>query len=82
MRKKAQGLSLNTVIIAAIALLVLVIISVVFMGRLGWFSQESKACKNNGGKCESKCEGNDGLEESTIYQCSGNDKCCIPKVST
>lgn len=33
MNKKAQGLSLNVIIIAAIALIVLVILSVIFIGR-------------------------------------------------
>ena len=42
--KRAQGISINTIIIAAIALLVLVILSVIFMGRMGWFSQKSNDC--------------------------------------
>ena len=41
MSKKAQGISLNVIIIAAIALLVLVILSVIFMGRMGIFGQET-----------------------------------------
>ena len=35
--KKAQGLSLNTIIIAAIVLIVLVVLIMVFTGRMGWF---------------------------------------------
>lgn len=39
MNKKAQGLSMNTIIIAAIALIVLVVIVAIFTGRLGLFSK-------------------------------------------
>ncbi len=38
--KKGQGLSFNVIIIAAIALLVLVILAVIFIGRMG--ADESK----------------------------------------
>ena len=37
--KKAQGLSLNTIIIAAIVLIVLVVLIMVFTGRMGWFTR-------------------------------------------
>lgn len=39
MKKKAQGLSLNTIIIAAIVLIVLVVLWAVFTGRMGVFSK-------------------------------------------
>ncbi|MAE42763.1 hypothetical protein CMO93_03255 [Candidatus Woesearchaeota archaeon] len=39
MRKKAQGLSINTIIVAAIALIVLVVLVAIFTGRLGSFSK-------------------------------------------
>jgi len=51
MRKKAQGLSLNVIIIAALALLVLVILAVIFMGRTGMFRRESGNCGAMGGSC-------------------------------
>lgn len=38
MDKKGQGLSLNTIIIAALALIVLVVIVMIFTGRIGIFS--------------------------------------------
>jgi hypothetical protein len=50
-RKKAQGLSLNVIIIAALALLVLVILAVIFMGRAGVFRKESGNCAAMGGYC-------------------------------
>ena len=40
MKKKAQGISVNVVIIAAIALIVLVVLIAIFTGRLGIFAGE------------------------------------------
>jgi hypothetical protein len=51
MKKKAQGLSLNVIIIAALALLVLVILAVIFMGRTGVFRRQSGDCTTLGGQC-------------------------------
>lgn len=51
MRKKAQGLSINTIIIAAIALLVLVVLSVIFIGKLGKTRTEMDRCETNRGTC-------------------------------
>ena len=48
---KAQGISINVIIVAAIALLVLVVLSVIFMGRIGQFGSKVGECKNKGGKC-------------------------------
>jgi hypothetical protein len=80
MNKKAQGISLNVIIIAAIALLVLVILSVIFMGRMGTFTDKSKDCASatgGNGQCLSACEG-DHPTEVSIYTCpTTTDKCCV-----
>lgn len=66
-KKKAQGMSLNIIIIAAIGLLVLVILAVIFIGRIGSTTRSVDACK---GKCV-----------PTVEECVGdyskvtNDKC-------
>ncbi|HLC66646.1 MAG TPA: hypothetical protein VJK52_03320 [Candidatus Nanoarchaeia archaeon] len=39
MEKKAQGISINTIIIAAIALIVLVVLVAIFTGRMGDFGR-------------------------------------------
>ena len=39
MNKKAQGVSINTIIIAAIALIVLVVLVMIFTGRMGIWGQ-------------------------------------------
>ncbi|MEM4336437.1 MAG: hypothetical protein QXG86_00335 [Candidatus Woesearchaeota archaeon] len=63
MVKKAQGMSLNVVIIAALGLLVLVVLSIIFTGRTGIFVRESDKCTTkygNAGRCvavETDCNG-------------------------
>ena len=53
MNKKGQGISINTIIIAAIGLAVLVVLFAIFTGRLGIFTrgvQETDTCAQ---KCAS-----------------------------
>jgi len=60
MNKKSQGLSVNTIIIAAIALIVLVVLIAIFTGRFGGFSegiQETE--KFDLEKCPNSCKGLD-----------------------
>ncbi len=52
--KKAQGISVNVIIIAAIALLVLVVLSVIYIGRMGTWGQKTADCDTNGGNCVDK----------------------------
>jgi hypothetical protein len=63
MNKKAQGLSLNIVIIAAIAIIVLVIMIVIFGGRIKLFGKGVAACE---GTCSATKEG------------CGSDKAPVP----
>lgn len=49
--KKAQSLSMNTIIIAALALLVLAIVSLLFIGRMNISREGLSTCENNGGVC-------------------------------
>ena len=84
--KKAQGISMNVIIIAAIALLVLVVLSVIFLGRSADWGIQTADCENKGGKCAAagvSCgEAGSTVEEyGTPYagwKCSGEDaSCCI-----
>src|SRR3989338_2528959 len=55
MHKKAQGLSLNTIIVAIIVLIVLVVLIMIFTGYFGArFTPEVTSCPNAGGVCQSK----------------------------
>ncbi|MBI2142720.1 hypothetical protein HYU20_00030 [Candidatus Woesearchaeota archaeon] len=57
-KKKAQGLSLNTVVIAAIVLVVLLIAIAVLTGTsnkvLPFFTKQAE-CQARGGTCEATC---------------------------
>ena len=83
--KKAQGISMNVIIIAAIARLVLVVLSVIFMGRMGEFGIQTADCQNKGGKCVSSgvsCGevGSVAADYPTPYagwKCSDGEHCCI-----
>ncbi len=88
MAKKAQGMSVNVIIIAALALLVLVILSIIFLGRMGIFTGSIKECEKNGGICTtSACGEGDAEDYPTPYRawvCLGSDgkpdpsmNCCI-----
>ncbi|MFH1770451.1 MAG: hypothetical protein ABH828_02740 [archaeon] len=54
LNKKGQGISINVIIIAAIALLVLVILSVLLL-RGGGTIVEGTSCLGVGGQCEANC---------------------------
>ncbi len=51
MDKKAQGISINVIIIAAIAILVLVILAVIFLGYVQKWTGDVSDCENKGGQC-------------------------------
>lgn len=78
MNKKAQGISLNVVVIAAIALLVLIVLAVIFMVRLGIFSGTSAECAGQGGKCLSSCNQAPYTAPYSAAKCSDSTKiCCV-----
>lgn len=45
MSRKAQGMSMNVIVVAALALLILVILAIIFMGRMGKTTQGVDQCK-------------------------------------
>ena len=80
-RKKAQGLSLNVIIVAAIGLLVLVILAVIFIGRAGTTARTVDQCQ---GDCISDADDCVGQYQRTTsdscYDLSGDktdEICCI-----
>ena len=80
MAKKAQGLSMNVIIIAAIALLVLVVLAIIFIGRMGKTTESIDACQ---GQCISGSTDADCKEELGDYyrmtgdECEGGGICCV-----
>ena len=90
MNTKAQGISINVIIVAIIALLVLVVLTVIFGGRMGLWNEQV------GEQSSSKCTDNtDAIVRAFDQSCPegytaslGNyedvpagKKCCIPEYS-
>ena len=81
--RKAQGLPMNVIVIAAIALLVLVVLALIFMGRIGSFGKGVAECANQGGACKADCDPTQGEREYGPAQKACEDKygigyvCCI-----
>lgn len=76
--KKAQSISMNTIVIAAIALLVLIVLAAIFTGRTKIFGSEIKKCENLGGDCVGRrvCAANE--KEITGAFCPQSaPKCCL-----
>ena len=57
MNKKAQGMSLNVIIVAALGLLVLVILAAIFVGRTGLFTKEISRCSGSCVASQQACSG-------------------------
>lgn len=85
MDKKAQGISMNVIIIAALALLVLVVLSIIFLGRTSQWSSQTADCVSNGGSCEgaASCTAANGLQHYAPWdaKCAENGEICCIKLS-
>lgn len=87
-QRKAQSLPMNTIVIAAIALLVLVILALIFTGRINVFSRGVAECSSQGGKCFSdSCGTETALNSPSEYPpasvacAKANENkpyCCLP----
>src|SRR3989344_9594143 len=77
-RKRGQGLPLNTIVIAVIVLIVLAVVIFIFSSRFGLFGTEISACEQKGGVC--KVRANCNLQTSTIltgFECKDSKVCCL-----
>lgn len=86
--RKAQGLSVTTIVIAALAVLVLVVLAVIFTGRAGIFSRTvTVSCEAQGGVCKASCD--PAIDEvkisktrdnkDVICTVAGRTECCMNK---
>jgi len=75
--KRGQGLSMNVIIIAAISLLVLVVLAVIFIGRSGTFAQTTKSCATQGGTCGTKAEAGSNPQIQNASGCAPTKVCYI-----
>jgi hypothetical protein len=91
--KKAQSISINTIIVAAIALIVLIVVILIFTGNLRGFRENTSLCQNNGGTCvgsTTDCQGEykqrmsqyDYIDEKNTGGCTDQLKyCCLTLVN-
>lgn len=92
MKKKAQGLSMNVIIIAALALIVLIVLVVIFTGRAKIFSKTTsdQTSKFTGNNCEipgtnNECFSNadtcsergGAYTEKDYADCVSDSGCCL-----
>jgi hypothetical protein len=77
MAKKAQGLSMTTIIVAVLALLVLIIVGFILANKMGVFGKGVESCQSKHGECRESCRANEikiGDHSNTDCQYS----CCLP----
>lgn len=85
MRKKAQGMPMNLIIIAAILLIVLVVILFIFTGRAKDFTKGVESCEAKGGECVYEGHNNYPCEGPSVFGTDCKErfpyeekvKCCI-----
>jgi len=85
--KKAQGLSIQTIVLAVLALFVLVVIILVFTGIISVpaeFFQQQLTCESRGGQCpltKEDCRASGGVFNTLACgsgeKYSENQGCCI-----
>jgi hypothetical protein len=77
-QKKGQSLPMNAIVIAAIVLVVMVVLILIYTGSMGNFVRDIQKCEHKGGECVATCtEGN-----IIVGDCSHSDidnaVCCVP----
>ena len=88
MHKRAQSLSLHTIIIAIIALIVLLVIILIFTGQIRIFGSGLQSCIEKGGQCkqgedcvqrgdETVCSCPEGMVQIPNADCGTNMVCCM-----
>lgn len=76
--KKAQGISMEVIVIAVIALIVLAVLSYIFISRAGGFGSSASDCeaKAENAECQEEC---DEGEAPVPGLCDKEGEiCCVP----
>jgi hypothetical protein len=78
-------LSINVIIIAALALIVLVVLSIIFLGRTNMFSSGLSACKGVCVQRSQSCPTDKAYADYVLANCNDGNKaaiedgkCCVP----
>ncbi len=82
MNKRGQGLTLNTIVIAALVVIVLIVLILIFTGNLGIFQSQTNDCATQGGSCHAATSCPDGMVTKFGAICpkasnNANQICCI-----
>ena len=86
--RKAQSISINTIVVAAIALVVMVLVVMIFTGNITNFRRAADACESHRGVCidtddiEDECSGDYNMVRYDYVCYKGRDPdpdrvCCI-----
>jgi len=84
MNKKGAELSMNVIVIAAIVLLVLVVLSIIFLGRIGIFGKSVGDCATKGGVCVAREDCTDITRLAPGTNCEKDEPgtiCCVKATS-
>ena len=81
--KKAQEISVHMIVVAAIALLVLVVLILIFTGRIGEFSKGIKECPTESSRCvdqRNECSESEAVIPRKCFKEGGGEGsyCCMP----
>jgi hypothetical protein len=74
-KKKAQGISLETIVIAAIVIIVLIVLVIVFSGRMGWFRTTADSCTGDCARTINECKAGIGYK---LESCGTSNPICCP----
>jgi hypothetical protein len=81
MNKKGAELSMNVVVIAALAMLVLVVLGVIFLQGTSEVPQKLKGCVASGGQCVESGESCPvGFSKEEPKDCTEGTRCCISDI--
>jgi hypothetical protein len=80
--KKAQGMSINVLIIAALGLVVFIILASVFVSKTKKLSSDLDDCRSKLGSCISKenCQ-TQGGSEAPGTSCKSPEVCCVKPIT-
>lgn len=76
---RAQGMSINVIIIVVLALIVLIVLATISGSKLGIFSRTTSNCVQQGGTCAIACGEGAAIDKPISMPtgvCEDNQVCC------
>ncbi len=75
MNTKGQGMTLETTVTAVLALIALLVIAFMFVGRSHLFKTDAESCTNKGGTCVASADACSG--QPAAFTCPEKQVCCM-----